>query len=314
MGRMHVHVLSLAAAAALALPGRGAAEEAAPAEREPPKLSWEKGPRKVAVGSMGELDLPATDAFLEAGDARKLLEHEGNIVDDSVKGLVVSTVEGQDWFIVFEFNDVGYVKDTDGDKIDADGLLSRLKEGTEASNAERKKRGASPMHVLGWVEAPHYDARTHHLTWATRYRTDAGHEGVNYNVRLLGRAGVMEVTLVESVDRLQASKPAVDEVLAAYRFKPGKTYAEWVPGDKVAEYGLAGLVAAGAGAAAVKLGFFGALAKLLAKMGKLVVVVIAGLGAAIARAWRGFVGLFRRKEVDRTAGDLRAPPGPGQST
>ena len=229
-------------------------------------------------------------------------------------GLLIPTVEGQSWFLIYEYHRVGYIKDDDKDRIDADAILASIRENTEKSNEERKKAGGRAIHVVGWQEPPHYDAATHNLVWSILGRTDDGHETVNYDVRVLGREGYMSVTLVEDPSKLEAAKPALAAALGSLSFKKGKSYAEWVPGDKVAEYGLAGLVAAGAGAAAVKLGFFGALAKLLAKMGKLVVVVIAGLGAAIARAWRGFVGLFRRKEVDRTAGDLRAPPGPGQST
>ena len=82
----------------------------------------------------------------------------------------------------------------------------------------------------------------------------------------------------------------MDAVLGAFRYKLGNRYAEWRPGDKVAEYGLTALVAAGAGAAAVKLGLFAFLGKLLAKAGKLVVVAVAGLGAAAVKFWNALRG------------------------
>ncbi len=49
----------------------------------------------------------------------------------------------------------------------------------------------------------------------------------------------------------------------ATQFNSGETYAEWKPGDKVAEYGLAGLIVGGAAAAAVKTGLFKGLWKIL---------------------------------------------------
>jgi uncharacterized membrane-anchored protein len=113
---------------------------------------------------------------------------------------------------------------------------------------------------------------------------------VNYNVRVIGRDGVMSVTFVDDPRNLAAARPAVDEVIAAFTYKRGKKYAEWVPGDKVAEYGLTALVAAGAGAAAAKLGFFGVLAKLFGKAGKLVIVLLVALGAGAVKFWNALRG------------------------
>ena len=269
--------------------GRAAwAEEAAPAEQR--KVKWTSGPAKVQVGDHAQVDVPDTLAFAGAEDTRALLEGMGNPTDGSELGLVVPKAQDQDWFIVFEWAGIGYVKDDEKDRIDADALLKSIREGTEESNAERKKRGRSALHVVGWTEPPRYDARTHNLTWAVLARNDAGHESVNYNVRVLGREGVMSVTLVEEPKRLAQAKPAVDQVIGAFTYREGKRYAEWVPGDKVAKYGLTALVAAGAGAAAVKLGLFAVLAKIFAKMGKVIAVAIAALGAGVVKFWNALRG------------------------
>jgi uncharacterized membrane-anchored protein len=257
----------LAAAALFALPAFAADDEDAEQGDQQSDVKWIEGPKKVQLGKVAVLDLPASCAFADKEDAQKLLEKMGNVIGGTELGLVVPKAEDQDWIIVFDYDDVGYVKDDDKAEIDADEILKNIKEGTEEANAERKKRGFAAMHVTGWAEPPHYDTKTH-------------------NVRLLGREGVMSVTLVEDPDKLARSKPAVDEVIKAFSFQQGKTYAEWKSGDKVAEYGLAGLVAAGAGAAAVKLGFFGVLGKLLAKMGKALVFVFAAIAGAIAKFWR----------------------------
>jgi uncharacterized membrane-anchored protein len=47
--------------------------------------------------------------------------------------------------------------------------------------------------------------------------------------------------LVSSPDNLQAAVADLNGLLADYRFKSGDSYADWRPGDKVAEYGLTGL-------------------------------------------------------------------------
>jgi uncharacterized membrane-anchored protein len=301
----------LAAAALLVAPSVRAADDAPPAAEQGPKISWIPGPARVDVGgTLAEVELADGLVFADEKDTKALLKANGNVIGGGEKGIVAPKAEDQNWFIVFEWDDVGYVKDDDKDAIDADALLKGIKEATEASNEERKKLGSSPIHVVDWEERPHYDAGTHNLTWAIRARTDAGHEVVNYDVRILGRLGVMSLTLVDEPARLAASKPAVDQVIKAFSFKQGKRYAEWLPGDKVAQYGLTALVAAGAGAAAVKLGLFGLLAKLFAKAGKLVVAALVGLGAMVTRFWNALRGKASARTPPRSEGS----GGPGFGT
>jgi uncharacterized membrane-anchored protein len=278
------HAARLAAALALAL-----AAAPAPAEEEP--FHWTEGPAEVDVGrNVAGLNLPDGLIFAGEKDTKRLLERVGNVVDGSEVGLVTSKAEGENWFIVFEWDDVGYVKDDEKDEIDADALLESIREATEASNEERVKLGGGALHVVGWSEPPHYDDRSHNLTWAVVARDDAGDQVVNYNVRVLGRSGVMSVTLVDDPANLQAAKPQVDRVISALTYKPGKTYAEWVPGDKVAAYGLTALVAAGAGAAAVKTGLLAVLLKFLGKAWKLVAVGVAAVGAGAVKIWNALRG------------------------
>lgn len=276
--------LPAALAVALALPARASADE------EPPKVKWTPGPAQVDVGSTAEMALPESMAFAGAADTRKILERMGNPTNGDEVGLVIPKAEGQNWFIVYEYRKVGFVKDDDKDRIDADALLKSITEATEESNEERKKMGATALHVLRWAEPPRYDERTHNLTWATLAHSDDGHDVVNYNVRVLGREGFMSVTLVDDAKSWAAAKPAVEQALGAFSYKKGRSYAEWVPGDKVAQYGLTALVAAGAGAAAAKLGFFAVLGKLFAKAGKAILLGIAALGGLVAKLWNSARG------------------------
>jgi uncharacterized membrane-anchored protein len=264
---------------------------AAAQEAEAPKVKWKSGPVTVDVGrNLAQLQLPEGFAFAGPEDTRAVLERLGNRTDGSELGLVVPKAEEEDWFLVFEWGPIGFVKDDEKDRIDADALLKNIKEATEDGNEWRKEHNIPAMHIAGWAEPPHYDANTHHMVWGVLASDDGGERSVNYNVRVLGRDGVMSVTLVESADKLAASKPNVERILAGFSYKEGKRYAEWVPGDKVAQYGLTGLVAAGAGAAAVKLGLFAVLGKFLAKMWKLVAVVAVGAVALLGKIWNAARG------------------------
>ena len=86
---------------------------------------------------------------------------------------------------------------------------------------------------------------------------------INYNTRLLGREGVMMVTLVTGPEEFLSVLPDYRNLIGGFTYKPGRRYAEYRPGDKAAKVGLSALVVGGATAAAVKTGAFKWLWKLL---------------------------------------------------
>jgi uncharacterized membrane-anchored protein len=259
---------------------------AALAQQQAPKVNWIRGPKTVALGSVAELALPQGYVFLSASDTRTLQEAMGNVPDGREVGLVAPASDDESWFVVFDYNDVGHVKDDEKDKIDAPAILKGIKEGTEEANKVRAQKGVSAIHVVGWQQAPTYDERTHNLTWGILGRDDQGGRVVNFNVRLLGREGYVSATLVDDADKIGAARPHLDRILDAFSYKQGNRYAEFRPGDKLAKYGLAALVAGGAGAVAVKTGLLAGLLKILAKGGKAIVVLVVGAVAAIGRFLR----------------------------
>jgi uncharacterized membrane-anchored protein len=273
----------LAVLAVALIPVAATAQQAQPGAPAGSDIAWVQSPATVDLGSEAQIALEDGYAFANAADTRKLMEAMGNVVDNTEVGLVSPRAEGEDWIMVFDYNDVGYVKDDDKDKIDADALLASIKEGTEQANEIRKQRGIPGLHVVGWSEKPNYDPVSHNLQWAILARNDDGSEVVNYNVRMLGRGGYMSVTLVEDPAKLAISKPKMQRVLDGFKYNQGKTYAEWRQGDKIAQYGLAALVAGGAGAAAAKLGLFAVLGKLLAKGGKAIILVVIAFFAGLKK-------------------------------
>ena len=251
-------------------------------------LPWILGPTTVTLGKdVAQLQVGEEYIFADGDLTRQLLEWMGNPTGDTEVGLLAPADSLQNWFIIFEYFPVGYVKDDEADEIVPANLLKSIREGTEAANEMRKEMGAPAIHVVGWSQEPHYDPATHNLVWAILGRDDEGNEVVNYNVRLLGRGGYMSVTLVEEPKLLAQAMPQVEGVMAGFAFKPGKRYAEWVAGDKVAPYGIAALVT---GVAAAKLGLFAALGKFLGKAWKLVAAGVAAVGLAIKKAWRAIFG------------------------
>jgi uncharacterized membrane-anchored protein len=113
---------------------------------------------------------------------------------------------------------MGYVRDNDADKIDADKLLSEIKDGTEEDNKGRVKNGKSTLDIIGWDEKPHYDSNAHNLVWSVLAKSD-GREIINYNVRILGCGGVTEVTLVADKDEMEKVKPNLETIINGYMHK-----------------------------------------------------------------------------------------------
>jgi uncharacterized membrane-anchored protein len=251
-----------------------------------PALNWQSGPQTVNLGQIAELQLPAGYVFLDAEDTKTLMEEMGNVADGSELGMVTGADENATWFVIFEEREVGYVRDDDKDDIDADAILESIREGTEEANKVRAERGIPGIHVVGWQTPPRYDETTNNLTWAILGRDDEGGDVVNFNVRLLGRRGFVSATLVDDATQIALARPHLDLLLGGFGYKTGHRYAEFREGDKIAKYGLAALVVGGAGAAAAKTGLLAALVKLLAKGGKLVIVFVLGVVAAIRKILR----------------------------
>ncbi len=239
--------------------GPSTEEEKAQAAREAKlaELDWVRGPTTVEISKNSKLQLPEGYVFLDAKNTAKYEELNQNLSGGSE---VLIAPESLEWNAYFTFDDEGYVKDDE--KIDGDAILKALREATEASNEERKSRGWAELHITGWNIAPAYNKSTKRLEWATALESQ-GHAGVNFFTKVLGRRGYTSIVLVASPDATPAAVADLNRVLEGYKFNAGETYAEWVPGDKVAEYGLAGLIVGGAAAAAVKTGLFKGLWKFL---------------------------------------------------
>ena len=216
-------------------------------------VKWIKGPSLGDLGTTAQVKVPAGYVFAGGDDTRTIMTANQNPTTGRELGFVAPA--GENWFAVFEYDSVGYVKDDEKDNLDADALLESIKAGTEAGNKERAKRGWPPMTIIGWETPPRYDDITHNLEWAVRAESE-GEQVVNYNTRVLGRGGVMEVTLVTDPALLAETLPKFKSMLSGFDFVQGQKYAEFRAGDKMAAYGLTGLIVGGGTAALVKSGAF----------------------------------------------------------
>jgi uncharacterized membrane-anchored protein len=247
-------------------------------------LDWVHGPRDITVSGNSTLSLPEGYVYLDAANTKKFLELNENL--GTGKEVMIAP-QNMAWGAYLVFEDAGYVKDDE--KIDADAILKTLKESNAAGNEERKRRGWTELQLVGWATPPAYNETTKRLEWATLLRSQSG-DATNFFTKILGRRGFTSVILVSSPDNAPAAEAALNSVLTGYRFNNGDTYAEWRPGDKVAKYGLAGLIVGGAVAAAAKTGLLKTLLVALAAAWKVVV-------AAVVALFAGLKKFFQRKQA-----------------
>jgi uncharacterized membrane-anchored protein len=245
----------------------------------------------------GEVALPDAKArlalgsgyyFLGAEDAKKVLvEGWGNPPGsaDGVLGIIFP--EGKSfidssWGAVVTYVQTDFVPDTDAKTAAYDKLLKEMQSGEDEENEARKKEGFRAVHLVGWAQPPSYDAARHNLIWA-REIAFAGEDEhtLNYDVRHLGRRGVLSLNMVSTLPDLAGVRTAAQELAKTAEFDAGSRYADFQQGDKTAGYGLAGLVAAGAGLAVAKKAGFLAVVLVFAKKG-IALIVAAGAGVA---AW-----------------------------
>lgn len=293
VGMLALALHGAAMAQAPAADGAQAAE--AVAEQAP------AAPEHVLNPMSGRIPLPAAGATLEVGDAHRfyapddartiLVDIWGNPPEtaDGVLGMILPTSEAEDWAAVITYAASGYVSDKEADAIDYAALLREMQEETRAASRQRAKEGYGTVELIGWAEPPRYDAVEHKLFWARELLFNGEQRELNYDMRVLGRSGVLNLNFLASIDQLDAVKAAAPRVLAIANFDEGSRYADYRQGDKTAAYGLAGLIAGGAGlAAAKKLGLFAVALAFLKKGWVLIPIVLAAGG-------RFILGLFRRK-------------------
>lgn len=254
------------------------------------KIPWAKGPTKGLLGHEAAINVPAGCVFTGMDGVGAFLEATENNASGNERGVLLCPANGANdtWFVLFSYDESGYVRDDEGSSLDADAILESVRRGTEAGNRERKRRGWGTLTVEGWATKPFYDRATNNLTWAITAHDNTGGRTVNHSVRLLGRGGVMHADLVTTPEALSGLVPTFNAMIGGYTYSPGYKYAEWRSGDKVAAYGLTALVAGGAGVALAKSG-------LLVKFWKLIVIGFAALLGALKRLWSKITG--RRSEM-----------------
>jgi uncharacterized membrane-anchored protein len=259
------------------------------------KLKFQQGEIKLKDG-LATLKVPANFRYLDPDQTDTVLvQLWGNPPrQEKTLGMLfpaeISPASPESWGVVITYDEDGYVKDDEASSIKYDDLLKEMQEGTREANQERTKQGYDAVELIGWAAPPRYDQAAHKLYWAKELSFGGAPEHtLNYDIRALGRRGVLSLNAVASMGQLQAIQKDMQQVLGFVEFNEGHRYGDYVAGmDKVAAYGIGGLIA---GKLAAKAGLFKLLLVFAAKFWKLLVVAAAAIGALAKKLLSG-----RKKE------------------
>jgi uncharacterized membrane-anchored protein len=298
---MRTFVLAVAALLVGALLAHAWAQPQAPSreerERAIVRAAGELKPQSGAVTLANGIAKVTSERllFLSPQDTEKLLvDIWGNprgVARNKLGALVprdFDPLSADSWAIILSYSADGHVSDDDAAGIDYAELLSDMKQGVRESNEERKRQGGNELELLGWARQPYYDKTTHKLHWAMHLRSVDG-DSLNYNVRVLGREGVLVLNFIAPIESLPEIEKAIPTVLADVNFTDGNRYDQFnASTDRLAEYGVAALIAGGV---LKKVGFFGAIIAAILAAKKFVIIgviaLVAVFGSFFKRLFRG---------------------------
>ena len=268
----------------------------------------------ILKNGIAKINIPTGFKFLNSEQATFIVTDVWGNPPQEVQGLILpenaKVTDASNYAFIVQWDEMGYVKDDEADKINYDDLMKDMQEGEEEENEQRKTEGYSSVNLVGWASKPFYDKEHKVLHWAKEIKFgDGGENTLNYNIRILGRKGVLILNAVAGMSLLDVVKKDIPNVLNIVEFTDGNKYKDFdAKYDVVAAVGIGGLVA---GKVLAKLGFLGLFAKFFApllKFGKLGFVAVAGGLSAI---WRFITG--RKKEDEPVAQIEESPEEPSEN-
>jgi uncharacterized membrane-anchored protein len=300
---LSVLILSSVSGFAADSPPPDAAAQRAQIQKLVDSIKPQKG--EIVLGDgLAKASLPPSIEYLTPNDTKTVLvQLWGNPESGRTLGMLVpkgfDPMADESWAVVMTFEEDGYVHDNDAAKIDYSKMLDEMKESTRESSKERVEQGYGAIELIGWAAPPRYDAVAKKLYWAKELKFGESTENtLNYNIRLLGRRGVLVLNAVAGINQLKAVEAATPGILAAVNFQDGHRYADFNEStDKVATYGLAALVAGGI---AAKAGFFKGLIVAALAMKKFLIIGLIALFAAIKKIWSWVQGRNSARALDST--------------
>ncbi len=255
------------------------------------KQIWDSLDRQQGLvelpNGVATLNVPEQFYYLDPDDAQKVLVEVWNNPPGQKKlGMLfpvnATPFDAEVWGVEIDYEQDGYVSDENADTINYDELLVEMRQSIDDANSDRIAAGYDKIQLLGWATKPYYDKSTHKLHWAKELRFgDQQVSTLNYNIRILGRKGVLLLNFIANMDQKPDVEANLNTVLSLAEFNDGWRYEDFDPDmDQVAAYGIGALVA---GKVIAKTGLIAVLIVFLKKFG---VIMIIGIGAVLSKLFK----------------------------
>lgn len=238
--------------------------------------------------------------FIDAEQANHLFsEYWGNPYDPEMLGALIPR-DNEAFYQVnvaysIYFTDCGYISDDDATSIDYDDLLASLKESNAEANKERDPE--QQLNITGWATEPKYIKGSHTLIWGLTCRNYSGHDIVNYDIRILGRYGILSVNAVVSPEDLPEVQEKEALIIKSFTFKKGYRYKDYDPDTDISsDLTIGSLVA---GTILAKTGVLAKIGAFLLKFWKLIIIAIAAIGGLIVKLFKGKKDKKEEKEAQQ---------------
>lgn len=236
------------------------------------------------------LNVPEGFIFMDSYCTKHLLVDCWGNPDERLNGVLGTMVKSDagifyniETAYVVSYDNCGYVSDEDASSIDYDDLLKEMQEGLKEEN--KANPAGQKWELIGWGWQPTYDNQKKVLAWSKHYKIEGEGEVLNYDVRVLGKAGFVVITAVASPEAKAQLMADNNAIINSVNYDSGYRYSDFNPEtDHVAEWTIGGLIA---GKVLAKAGFWA----VLAKFSKLIIIAVIGFFAAIRKKiarWFGF--------------------------
>lgn len=199
-------------------------------------LHYRTGKIELACGAA--LQTPDGFRYLDGAQSRQVLENLwGNAPHPNTLGMLlpehINPDEENVWAVEISFEPLGYVDDSDADEIDYALILQEMKKGME-------EEGLHTASLTSWASPPFYDTALKALHWPMAFRFGESEQHVlNYEVRLLGRKGVLCINAVGNISRLAEVRRQMPVLLQHITFTKGNRYIDYNPlTDRAGEWGI----------------------------------------------------------------------------
>ncbi len=198
-------------------------------------FEWRAGTIILEDG-VASLNLAPSHKFLHYDQAYHLLVEVWNNppgLTEGLAGVVIPADAGvyddrPAYLIYHEWS--GYISDTEAQSIDYDAKLKDMIRADSADNEQRRALGYDGLQLIGWAKAPYYDPERKALHWAKEMVSDRSELNVlNYNVKLLGRRGILTVNAITTMDHLDAVQDELPAILEMLRYNDGYRYDQFDP-------------------------------------------------------------------------------------